>query len=93
MKKMRSRSILENGFATVTGAPGDSVGTRSVVERLAPIAKSVYGEIIELGVVGADVEADASDSSYSNIALGCHTDTTYYQEAYGYVVRCCLVIF
>ena len=66
----------------MTGAPGTSAGTRSVVERLAPIAKSVYGEIIELGAVGVDT-SDVSDSSYSNVALGCHTDTTYYQEAYG----------
>ena len=83
---------MEHGFAAVTGVAAATDSTRSAVERLSPVAKSVYGEIIELGVVGADVEADASDSSYSNIALGCHTDTTYYQEAYGYVVRCCLVI-
>ncbi len=74
-------SILANGFAVVSGAPPTLAGTKEVVERMSPPAATVYGEYYELTAVHNE---EATDSSYSNVPLGSHTDTTYYSEAYGY---------
>ena len=74
------RSILENGFAMVKGAEHDVEGTRTTVERLAPVCHTIYGEMFTLT---SDGLKNVSDSSYSTVVLGPHTDTTYYREALG----------
>ena len=74
------RSILENGFAMVKGAEHNVDGTRATVERVAPVCQTIYGSMF---VLTTDGLKNVSDSSYSTVALGPHTDTTYYQEALG----------
>ena len=64
----------------MTGAEPTLAGTKRTVERMAPPAMTVYGEYYDLT---STHNSEATDSSYSNVALGCHTDTTYYTEAYG----------
>ncbi len=75
-----AKSILVNGFGVVTGVEPTTAATRAVVEALAPVAGTVYGDMYTLT---AEAKEKVSDSSYSNVGLECHTDTTYYLQAYG----------
>ena len=77
-------SILENGFAMVKGAEHSVEGTRATVERMTPVCNTIYGDMF---VLTTDGLKNVSDSSYSTVALGPHTDTTYYLEALGYVAE------
>ena len=78
-------SILENGFAMVQGAEHNVDGTRTTVERVAPVCHTIYGDMF---ILTTDGLKNVSDSSYSTVALGPHTDTTYYREALGYARSC-----
>lgn len=69
------------GFAIVSGAPISSEhGTRIVAERLGPIFRGTFGDLWEFG---RDAKDNVSDSAYSNVALGVHTDATYMSQALG----------
>ena len=80
------RRVLEQiwiyGFSIVSGAPRSSEkGTRIVAERLGPIFRGTFGDLWEFG--DDQVKDKFSDSAYSNIALGVHTDGTYMSQAFG----------
>ncbi len=64
----------------VKGVDPTQPGTKEAVERIAPAAHSLYGDYT---VLTSKHNAEATDSSYSTVFLGCHTDTTYYSEPYG----------
>ncbi|XP_059089468.1 trimethyllysine dioxygenase, mitochondrial-like [Tigriopus californicus] len=81
------RSIREHGFAMVDGVEPTTKATKLTVERMVPVSQTIYGEMFELR---NEEKEDVSDSSYSNVALGAHTDTTYYNEAFGLQIFHCL---
>lgn len=81
------RSIREHGFAMVDGVEPTMNGTKITVERMVPISQTIYGKLFELR---NEEKEDVSDSSYSNVALGAHTDTTYYNEAFGLQIFHCI---
>ena len=80
-RKSVARSIVRNGFAMVSGVEPTTDATERAVTRLAPVSKTIYGDMFVLKAV--ETMKEVSDSSYSNVALGAHTDTTYYNEAFG----------
>eukprot|EP00095_Tigriopus_kingsejongensis_P003015 maker-scaffold170_size291898-snap-gene-1.47 protein:Tk03015 transcript:maker-scaffold170_size291898-snap-gene-1.47-mRNA-1 annotation:"trimethyllysine mitochondrial" len=82
-----AHSIMEHGYAMVSEVEPTVEATKLTVERFTPVAQTVYGEMFLLENREAE---DHSDSSYSNIALGAHTDTTYYNEAFGLQIFHCL---
>ncbi|KAI0784502.1 mitochondrial protein [Abortiporus biennis] len=66
------------GFSFVSGVPATTEATEELVERIGFIRKTQYGEFW-------DFTADLSrgDTAYTNIALGAHTDNTYFTDPCG----------
>lgn len=68
-----------NGFAFVTSVPIDSAEpTERVLEKIAFIRQTHYG-----GFYDFVPDLAMADTAYTNIALGAHTDTTYFSDPVG----------
>ncbi|KAI0024538.1 Trimethyllysine dioxygenase [Xylariomycetidae sp. FL0641] len=71
--------IRRKGFAFVTGVPTDSAdATEKVLEKIAFIRQTHYG-----GFYDFVPDLALADTAYTNIALGAHTDTTYFTDPAG----------
>ncbi|KAI2781506.1 Trimethyllysine dioxygenase [Daldinia loculata] len=71
--------IRRNGFAFVTGVPVDSAEpTEKLLEKIAFIRQTHYG-----GFYDFIPDLALADTAYTNIALGAHTDTTYFTDPAG----------
>ncbi|KAK7750585.1 hypothetical protein SLS62_007432 [Diatrype stigma] len=71
--------IRRNGFAFVTSVPTDSgEPTERVLEKIAFIRQTHYG-----GFYDFIPDLAMADTAYTNIALGAHTDTTYFSDPVG----------
>ncbi|CAJ2508251.1 Uu.00g094370.m01.CDS01 [Anthostomella pinea] len=71
--------IRRNGFAFVTGVPTSSANaTEKFLEQIAFIRQTHYG-----GFYDFVPDLALADTAYTNIALGAHTDTTYFTDPAG----------
>ncbi|KAI0834573.1 Trimethyllysine dioxygenase [Hypoxylon sp. FL0890] len=71
--------IRRNGFAFVTGVPVESAEpTEKLLEKIAFIRQTHYG-----GFYDFIPDLALADTAYTNIALGAHTDTTYFTDPAG----------
>lgn len=71
--------IRRNGFAFVTDVPIDSAeATEKVLEKIAFIRQTHYG-----GFYDFIPDLALADTAYTNLALGAHTDTTYFTDPAG----------
>lgn len=61
--------------------PSTIEATREVVKKLSPIDKTLFGEMWEF-----TSDQARGDTAYTNIALGAHTDTSYFNTPEGRVV-------
>ncbi|KAF2893292.1 hypothetical protein ILUMI_12880 [Ignelater luminosus] len=71
-------SLLKYGFGLVTDVEPTLEATQMVAEKIAPVQKTYFGEMWS---VSNDYQF--SDTAYTNVALGAHTDNTYFTEAAG----------
>ncbi|KAI1765911.1 Trimethyllysine dioxygenase [Hypoxylon sp. FL1150] len=71
--------IRRNGFAFITEVPVESAGpTEKLLEKIAFIRQTHYG-----GFYDFIPDLALADTAYTNIALGAHTDTTYFTDPAG----------
>ncbi|KAI1659000.1 Trimethyllysine dioxygenase [Daldinia decipiens] len=71
--------IRRNGFVFVTGVPVDSAEpTKELLEKIAFIRQTHYG-----GFYDFKPDLALADTAYTNMALGAHTDTTYFTDPAG----------
>ncbi|KAI1466295.1 Trimethyllysine dioxygenase [Daldinia caldariorum] len=71
--------IRRNGFAFVTGVPINSAEpTERLLEKITFIRQTHYG-----GFYDFIPDLALADTAYTNIALGAHTDTTYFTDPAG----------
>ncbi|KAI1375264.1 hypothetical protein F4677DRAFT_446769 [Hypoxylon crocopeplum] len=71
--------IRRNGFAFVTEVPVESAEpTEKLLEKIAFIRQTHYG-----GFYDFIPDLALADTAYTNIALGAHTDTTYFTDPAG----------
>ncbi|KAI2641593.1 Trimethyllysine dioxygenase [Hypomontagnella submonticulosa] len=71
--------IRRNGFAFVTEVPTESAEpTEKLLEKIAFIRQTHYG-----GFYDFIPDLALADTAYTNIALGAHTDTTYFTDPAG----------
>lgn len=71
-------SILKYGFGFVTNVKVTTEATIEVIERIGYLQKNPFGDLWEI-----KNEMTHSDTAYTNVELGPHTDCTYMQEANG----------
>ncbi|KAA8914282.1 hypothetical protein FN846DRAFT_789918 [Sphaerosporella brunnea] len=70
--------IYKYGFCYVNGVPMTPEATKSLIERIAHIRNTHYG-----GFWDFTADLSKKDTAYTNIALGVHTDTTYFSDPAG----------
>ncbi|KAI5865575.1 Trimethyllysine dioxygenase [Durotheca rogersii] len=71
--------IKRDGFAFVAGVPTESASfTEKLLEKIAFIRQTHYG-----GFYDFIPDLALADTAYTNIALGAHTDTTYFTDPAG----------
>jgi len=78
-------NLVKYGFCLVDGAPASIEGTQAVVEKITFILKTLFGTMWSF-----KADAARSDTAYSTLSLGAHTDTTYYDHPAGMQVFHCL---
>lgn len=66
------------GFCFVTGVPPTPEDTEALVRRIAFIRETHYG-----GFWDFTSDLSHGDTAYTNLALGAHTDTTYFTDPAG----------
>jgi trimethyllysine dioxygenase len=66
------------GFCYVNGVPVSPEATKSLIERIAFIRHTHYG-----GFWDFTADLSKKDTAYTNLALGAHTDTTYFSDPAG----------
>ncbi|MCJ1396899.1 hypothetical protein MMC11_000089, partial [Xylographa trunciseda] len=67
-----------HGFAYVDGCPVTTSATKNLLERIAFIKPTHYG-----GFWDFTSDLSLKDTAYTSLALGAHTDTTYFSEPAG----------
>ncbi|KAI5788463.1 hypothetical protein EDC01DRAFT_749446 [Geopyxis carbonaria] len=70
--------IYKYGFCYVNGIPVTPEATEKLIERIAFIRPTHYG-----GFWDFTADLSKKDTAYTNLALGVHTDTTYFSEPAG----------
>lgn len=70
--------IHKYGFCFVNGVPVDPDATKKLIERIAFIRHTHYG-----GFWDFTSNLSIKDTAYTSIALGVHTDTTYFTDPAG----------
>ncbi|XP_005107531.1 trimethyllysine dioxygenase, mitochondrial [Aplysia californica] len=78
-------NLITHGICLVDGAPASLDGTQAVVERVCFVQRTIFGEMWSFSS-----NAARSDTAYTGIALGAHTDTTYMDLPAGIQVFQCL---
>ncbi|KAI4111576.1 MAG: hypothetical protein LQ339_000447 [Xanthoria mediterranea] len=71
-------NIRQWGFCFVDGCPTTSIGTQSLIERIAFIRTTHYG-----GFWRFTSDLSTKDSAYTQLALGAHNDNTYFTDPAG----------
>ncbi|KAF2115982.1 hypothetical protein BDV96DRAFT_574906 [Lophiotrema nucula] len=71
-------NIRRFGFSYIDGVPADPRTTKSLLERIAFIRTTHYG-----GFYDFTADLASKDTAYTNIALGAHTDNTYFSDPAG----------
>jgi len=79
------RNLLMYGFCMVDGTPASIETTQAVVERLTFVLETLFG-----GMWQFTSDASRSDTAYSVLGLGAHTDNTYMDLPAGIQVFHCL---
>ncbi|KAF8245309.1 Trimethyllysine dioxygenase [Wilcoxina mikolae CBS 423.85] len=70
--------IYKYGFCYVNGVPLTPEATKALIERIAFIRETHYGGFWEF-----TADLAKKDTAYTNLALGVHTDTTYFTDPAG----------
>ncbi|KAK0552352.1 hypothetical protein OC845_001727 [Tilletia horrida] len=70
--------IAQYGFSFVSGIPPTPEATQALIERIAFIRPTHYG-----GFWDFTSNLAHGDTAYTNLALGAHTDTTYFTDPAG----------
>ncbi|KAF2843288.1 Trimethyllysine dioxygenase [Patellaria atrata CBS 101060] len=70
--------IRQYGFCYVDGCPPTPEATEKLLERIAFIRNTHYG-----GFWDFTSDLSSKDTAYTDIALGAHTDTTYFSDPAG----------
>ncbi|CAD6936286.1 unnamed protein product [Tilletia controversa] len=70
--------IAQYGFSFVSGVPATPEATQSLIERIAFIRPTHYG-----GFWDFTSNLAHGDTAYTTLALGAHTDTTYFTDPAG----------
>ncbi|KAG0640837.1 hypothetical protein HOY80DRAFT_1015246 [Tuber brumale] len=73
-----TRNIRKYGFCYVNGVPVTPEATKELVERIAHIKHTHYG-----GFWDFTSDLSKKDTAYTTLALGVHTDTTYFSNPAG----------
>ncbi|KAI6033285.1 Trimethyllysine dioxygenase [Pisolithus marmoratus] len=66
------------GFCFVSGVPRTAEATERLCERIGFIRETHYGKYSEI-----TADFTNGDTAYTNVALGAHTDTTYFTDPCG----------
>lgn len=71
--------LTEYGFVIVNGVANDVESMRSVIERIAPVQQSLFGDVWDITQREAEAawNAEHRDTAYSNDPIGPHTDGCY----------------
>ncbi|KAK6195214.1 hypothetical protein SNE40_000687 [Patella caerulea] len=64
--------LLKYGFTIVQGSPATIEDTGNIAERVANIMETCFGRVWSF-----TSDFERADTAYSNMGIGCHTDTTY----------------
>ncbi|UZJ53068.1 hypothetical protein CBS101457_002388 [Exobasidium rhododendri] len=72
------RKLSQFGFCFVTGMPATPEDTEALVRKIAFIRETHYG-----GFWDFTSDLSHGDTAYTNLALGAHTDTTYFTDPAG----------
>ncbi len=73
------------GFGLVTGTPTGEEAVRALVDRIAYIRRTIFGDVWSL----SSDETDHADSAYSTTFLEPHTDGTYSNDGPGLQLFAC----
>jgi trimethyllysine dioxygenase len=73
-----TNSQYKYGFCYVNGVPVTPEATKSLIERIAFIRHTHYG-----GFWDFTSDLSKKDTAYTTLALGAHTDTTYFSDPAG----------
>ena len=76
--------MLKYGFALVDGVPADEANTEIACRRVCHVEPTLYGEMYSFT---SDQTMD--DTAYTNLAIGAHTDSTYFSLPMGIQVLHC----
>lgn len=77
--------IRTSGFSFVSNTPPTPEATQQLLERISFIRPTQYGEFWDF-----TSEARPVDTAYTNLSLGLHTDTTYFNDPAGLQLFHCL---
>uniref|UniRef100_A0A1B6EFC3 Trimethyllysine dioxygenase, mitochondrial n=1 Tax=Clastoptera arizonana TaxID=38151 RepID=A0A1B6EFC3_9HEMI len=80
------RSLLEYGVGFVTQVSASMEATEEVVRKIGPPLHTFYGP----GMWEFADSLDHLDTAYTNVALGAHTDTTYFIQPAGLQIFHCI---
>ncbi|KAI9149355.1 Trimethyllysine dioxygenase [Paramyrothecium foliicola] len=73
-----THNIITHGFSFVSKTPVSPEATEKLLESIGPIRHTHYG-----GFYDFVPDLSLADTAYTNLALGAHTDTTYFTEPAG----------
>ncbi|KAH7102835.1 Trimethyllysine dioxygenase [Auriculariales sp. MPI-PUGE-AT-0066] len=72
------KRIHRFGFCFVSGVPATTEATEALIRRIAFLRETHYGQFWEF-----TSDAGRGDTAYTTMALGAHTDGTYYTDPIG----------
>ena len=78
-------NVVRYGFGLVTGAPVSVDSTQAAAARICPVQQTLFGRMWTF-----TSDMSRADTAYTNIALGAHTDTSYFSEPAGIQMFHCL---
>jgi alpha-ketoglutarate-dependent taurine dioxygenase len=85
-------TLHRDGVVFVHGTPGDIDAVEAFAERIGFVMETMYGRMWSTGADDTTVQnPSTSDSAYSNIGLGLHTDCTYLHNPPGLQLFNCVV--
>lgn len=77
--------LLSHGFVCVDGVEPTLEATKWLAELVGPVRNTIYGGMWEF-----QADLAAADTAYTNIALGAHSDGTYFSHAPGLQMLHCV---
>ncbi|XP_046577480.1 trimethyllysine dioxygenase, mitochondrial-like [Haliotis rubra] len=83
--KKTLQNLLKYGFSVIDGVEASIKDTQETVERITFLQESVFGRMWSF-----TSDLQRSDTAYTNLFLGAHTDTTYLNLPAGIQVFHCL---